>query len=269
MLHRFHAPALADREDSDAPIPLPADEAVHLTRVLRLGAGAEIAIFDGNGREFVATVEAAVRDRVVVRPGRRVDPAPEPRVRLTLVQAVLKADKFDAIVRDATMMGVRVIRPAIALRGNAPLAAVRRGAAVERWHRIAVASVKQCGRAVVPRIAAAAPLEAVLREDDSDAKLLLAEPDHASLKAGSTSSTASLKAGSTSFISLDVERLRQQPPPGSATLVIGPEGGWDPGEIEAARRHGFAPLTLGRRTLRADAAPLIAISVVQALWGDL
>jgi 16S rRNA (uracil1498-N3)-methyltransferase len=251
MLPRFFAPALADRDDSDAPIALPPDEAGHLTRVLRLRLGAEIAIFDGRGREFVAIVDEAVRDRALVRPVRRVEAAPEPRVRLTLVQAVLKADKLDAIVRDATMMGVSVIRPAITLRGNAPRAAVRRPAAVERWQRIAIAAVKQCGRAVVPQIDPATDLEAVLRDDASEAKLMLAEPELGASDA------------------LDSERLRQRKPPASATLVIGPEGGWEPGEIDLARRQGFAPLTLGRRTLRADAAPLIAISVVQAMWGDL
>lgn len=251
MLPRFYAPALADRDPADAPVALPAGEAEHLTRVLRLRAGAEVAIFDGRGREFVAIVDEAARDRVVVRPVRRVEAAAEPRVRLTLIQALLKADKLDAIVRDATMMGVSVIRPAIATRGNVPLAAVRRPAAVERWRRIAIASVKQCGRAVVPDIAPAADLEEVLSHDRSDVRLLLAEPSAAAAGA------------------IEVERLRAQPAPPSATLAIGPEGGWTSDEIAAALRHAFVPLTLGRRTLRADAAPIVAVSVVQTVWGDL
>ena len=250
MLPRFFAPALADRDDPVAPIALPPDEARHLTRVLRLQAGAEVALFDGRGREFVAIVHEAVRERAIVKPVRRIEPAAEPHVRFTLVQALLKADKLDAIIRDTTMMGVSAIRPAVTLRGNTSLAAARRPAAVERWRRIAVSSAKQCGRAVVPEIEPAADLEVIFAADVSAARLILAEPQL-------------VASGGT-----DVRQLQQHPWPASATVVIGPEGGWHPREIECARRHGFAPLTLGRRTLRADAAPLVVISVLQTIWGE-
>jgi 16S rRNA (uracil1498-N3)-methyltransferase len=63
--------------------------------------------------------------------------------------------------------------------------------------------------------------------------------------------------------------LRDEPRPESATIAVGPEGGWSDAEVRAALDAGWLPLTLGRRTLRADAVPIVAIGVLQAMWGDL
>src|SRR3954466_384581 len=110
MLPRFYAP---DLDPDAATIALPPDEALHLTRVLRLGPGDRIAVFDGRGREFLAPVAAASRDRVQVDLVEPVTAVPEARVPLTLAQAVLKGDRMDDVVRDATMMGVAAIDPII------------------------------------------------------------------------------------------------------------------------------------------------------------
>src|SRR6478672_2071241 len=101
-MHRFFAPAL---DPGDETVVLPRDEAEHLTRVLRLGAGDTVAVFDGRGHEFVARVTSALRRNVTVQIMSRVEPAVEPAVALTLVQAVLKGDKMDDVVRDAVMLG--------------------------------------------------------------------------------------------------------------------------------------------------------------------
>src|SRR5688500_1921768 len=107
VVHRFFAPAL---DPGDETVVLPKDEGEHLTRVLRLGPGDTVAIFDGRGQEFLARVVAAERRDVRVQVLSRVEPAIEPAVPLALVQAVLKADKMDDIVRDAVMMGVAAIQ---------------------------------------------------------------------------------------------------------------------------------------------------------------
>ena len=97
-MHRFFAPAL---DPGDETVTLPKDEAEHLTRVLRLGVGDTVAIFDGRGHEFLARVTSGARRDVRVQLLSRVEPAAEPPVPLTLAQAVLKADKMDDVVRDA------------------------------------------------------------------------------------------------------------------------------------------------------------------------
>ena len=144
-LPRFHAP---DLDAGSRFVRLPVDEANHLTRVLRLGVGDEVAVFDGRGREFRARVTAAAREVVDVELVAPLVPAAEPRVPLTLVQAVLKGDKMEAVIRDATMMGVTAIEPVITTRTIAR----QTGRDTQRWTRVAVSSAKQCGRATVPII---------------------------------------------------------------------------------------------------------------------
>jgi 16S rRNA (uracil1498-N3)-methyltransferase len=245
-VHRFFAPGL---HAGDELASLPRDESEHLTRVLRLGVGDTVAVFDGRGREFVARVVAAERPAVRVQILSRIDPAAEPAVALTLAQAVLKGDKMDDIVRDAVMLGVAAIQPIVSKRTEFTVAALLRGARVDRWKRVAVASVKQSRRAVVPEIRTPLTLETFLGEPPAALMLMHVEPG----------------AGA------GVERhraLRAQPIPPDAVVLVGPEGGWVEAEWAAAQQRGVRLMTLGDRTLRADAVPVAAISVLQFLWED-
>jgi 16S rRNA (uracil1498-N3)-methyltransferase len=242
VLPRFYAP-----EAGAGELRLPADEARHLTRVLRLGPGDEIAVFDGRGREFRARVATAGRSAVTVRVIEALDTVPEPRVRVTLAQAVLKGDRMDGVVRDATMLGASVILPILSTRSA--VATPVTPAARERWRRVAVSSCKQCRRAVVPEIPPSADFRRYVEDADAEARIILVEP----------------AAG---IESADPREVAQTASRG-LTLLVGPEGGWSDAERTAGLAAGFRPLTLGRRTLRADAAPLAALSILQFLLGDL
>ena len=156
MRPRFHLAEL-DREAGRGA--LADDEASHLIRVLRLGVGAEIDVFDGRGAMYRAAVAALTRDAVRVTILEAVAPAPEPAVRVTVAMSVLKGDKMDSVVRDVTMMGAAVVQPIVSTRSETSLATLAKAHRAERWQRIAVSSVKQCGRAVVPDIPL--PLESV------------------------------------------------------------------------------------------------------------
>ena len=278
MLPRFLAAAV-DRAAGTAT--LGADETHHLTHVMRLGAGAEVAVFDGRGREYRARVERLDRGGAVLRLIEPLTAAPEPAVRVTLAQAVLKGEKMDDVVRDATMMGVAAVQPLIgertvgrgSRRARPRIDADHTGPRIDadhtgpridadhvrprisadhagrRWRRIAVASAKQCGRAVVPEVAPTVAFGDVIAQDRSALRLLLAEP--------------SARAEATGLPSLAGTR------PESATLLVGPEGGWSSAEVDDAVRAGWTPVTLGRRTLRADAVAIVAVGVLQYLWGDL
>lgn len=246
-VHRFYAPAL---DPGDEAVALPRDEAEHLTRVLRLGVGDIVSVFDGRGREFLARVVSAHRRDVRVNLMSRVEPAGEPAVALTLAQAVLKADKMDDIIRDAVMLGAAAIQPIATKRTEVTVAALIKGARVDRWRRVAVASVKQSGRATLPEVRTPLTLETFLDEPATAMRLMLVEP------AATVASEA-------------LSSLRREPIPADATVLVGPEGGWVEGECEQARTHGVRLLTLGHRTLRADAVPVAAICVLQFLWGDL
>ena len=243
MLPRF----LAESIDADAGTArLTEDEARHLSQVLRLGTGDEVAVFDGSGREFRARVERAGKDGADLRLLEEFPAAPEPAVRLTLAQAAIKGDKMDDVVRDATMMGVAAIEPLVTEHTAAHMKA---GRAPERWRRVAIASAKQCRRAVVPAIGKGTAFPDWLAQDGAAMRLLLVEPS-AAVEGHPVSTLGSTR-------------------PASASLMVGPEGGWSVGEIEAAVRAGCVPITLGRRTLRADAVPIVAIGLLQFVWGDL
>ena len=99
-----------------------------------------MAVFDGRGHEFLARVVTAAARDVRVALLSRVDAAPEPPVRLALAQAVLKGEKMDDVVRDAVMLGVSAIQPLVTKRTDVTVAAILRGARVERWGRVAIAS---------------------------------------------------------------------------------------------------------------------------------
>lgn len=242
--HRFYAPG-ASRIDQT--VALPPGEARQLRRVLRLGRDATVRAFDGRGREFVARVQAADRAGVVIRTLEAVEPASEPAVRLELALAMLKGRAAGAVVRDATMLGVAAIQPLTTAR---TLGGAGPDGAVDRWRAIAVASAKQCRRAVVPTVRPAIPFTQLVARRPPGLALMLVEPAAAGPHAG-------------------IRAVAERPAPACATIAVGPEGGWTQAEVEAAGGAGFLLLTLGARTLRADAAPAAALAVLQYVWGDL
>ena len=244
MVPRLYVPSLDPR---DRTVELPEEEAAHLRRVLRVKAGAAVRLFDGRGREVAARVTSVDRASVLAEVGDPVPAAPEWRVRVTLAQAVLKGDKIDDVIRDAVMMGVAAVQPLLTARTDVPAAAFSHGRRIERWQRIAVASSKQCGRAVVPPVLAPRALKECLDASQADTTLMLVEPAAApSAAAGAWPPTAV---------------------PASAMVLVGPEGGWTDEEVALALSAGYLPVSLGPRTLRADAAAIVALSVLQYIWG--
>jgi len=262
-------------DPGDESVDLPRDEAEHLTRVLRLGVGDTVAVFDGRGREFLAKVALAAKRQVRVQLLSRLEPASEPVVAITLVQAVLKADKMDDVVRDAVMLGVTAIQPIVTRRSENTVAALMRGARVERWQRVALASVKQSRRAVLPEVRMPLTLETYLGDPPAALRLMLVEPaaagnvdgTHRHGQGGEGSEAA--EAGEEAEPVRTLSFLQGQRPPHDAAVLVGPEGGWTHDECAAAERNGVQLVTLGQRTLRADAVPIAAISVLQFLWGEL
>jgi 16S rRNA (uracil1498-N3)-methyltransferase len=246
MLPRLYAP---DLEDGGETVTLPPEEARHVVSVLRLGAGASVAIFDGHGLEYRGAIERVERGTVRVRRLEPIEPAPEPGVRVTVAQAVLKGDRMDDAVRDLAMMGATAIQPLASRRTTLSIGALARSRGRDRWRRIAIASVKQCRRAVVPDILEPTAFDQLVERDQSERRIILIEP-----AAGEPGASLETIAG---------------PPPSSALIAIGPEGGWTADEIALALSRGFVPITLGRRTLRADAVPIVALGILLYVWGEL
>jgi 16S rRNA (uracil1498-N3)-methyltransferase len=238
---RVYAPdAARDR----STVRLPADEAHHLMHVLRMAVGDAVGVFDGAGREWSGCIVSADRSGVAVELVAPIDPVPEPVVHIVLAIGLLKGDQMDAVVRDATMLGVAEIVPMVTARVAVSGHARDSGKAVERWTRVAIASARQCGRAVVPRIAPVTPFETVVAQMVRDVTIIAIEPALAD--------------------------LGTNPPyvrPKRALVLVGPEGGWSAAEVESARKSGAHARQLGPRTLRAESAPIVLLSSLWTEWG--
>lgn len=250
MRPRFFLPNVADTGVG----LLPEDEASHLTRVLRLGVGDEIDVFDGAGHMFRARVESVEGARVAVRTLGAAPAAPEAAVRVTLVMAVLKGDKMDDVVRDATMMGVVVLQPVVSARSEVRVASLARARRVERWRRIAVSSAKQCGRAIVPDVRPPVELKTWIVESADRTDVGRPRPKRQPAIVFQEPSLGGTTA------------LRDLPRADAVQLVVGPEGGWSEDEHAAFEAAGFRAVSLGGRTLRADVAPLVAMAAVFEAW---
>ena len=242
---RFHVPELTSAAER---VELPEDEAEHLTRVLRLGVGDEVDVFDGRGGLWRAEIVHAGKKSATVRVIARGEPARELGVQLSLVVSVLKGDKIDDVVRDAVMMGIASIRPVTSERSETSLAVIARSMRIARWQRIAVASAKQCGRAVVPVVHSAVPLDWYLGEKADAARVFCVEP------------SAALG---------ELRPAQAIPRSGAVDVIVGPEGGWSVAEVASAHDSGAILMSLGARTLRADAVPIVALTALLTTWGEL
>ena len=238
---RFHAPAAAP----GARIALPEHSAHHARDVLRLRAGMPVRVFDGAGNEFEAHLEEVSRNRVSLRVGQPVAAAPESPLRIVLAPAVLKGDGMDWIVQKAVELGVTELWPMVTARTDPASRPALRGTRHKRWSKVAAGAAEQCGRAVVPLVAATTGFEELLARRFEGLKLLLLER-------------------------LSGPGLGRLPPPETAVLLaVGPPGGWEPRELQQAEAAGFALQGLGPRVLRSETAAIAALALAQALWGDL
>jgi 16S rRNA (uracil1498-N3)-methyltransferase len=245
---RFYAPGARDPGET---VELPEEEAEHLTRVLRLKAGDPVRVFNGRGSEFEARVERSGRRKVCVTLECRAAAGIEPRIPVTVLQAALKTDSMDAVVRDAVMMGAAAIQPVLAARSETTLAALTRGRRQDRWMRIAIAAAKQCGRATVPPVHEPLILDAALAQLGGPFPL----PAMMFVEPGLPEAATPLHA------------IAPDPPP-HATILLGPEGGWAPDEIRAAATRARL-VTLRLPTIRANAMPAVAMAALYASWGAI
>jgi 16S rRNA (uracil1498-N3)-methyltransferase len=246
VLPRFYAPAL---QPESARVALDADESHHLAHVLRLTRGAAARVFDGRGHEWEATVASLDKRGAVLDGLRPVTPLGESRVAITVIAGLLRGAAMDTLVRDAVVLGVRHVIPALTEHSSVSRRADAAAGLTARWHRLAIAACKQCGRASMPEIHPPEALAAAL-DRPAGVALILVEP------------TAQVDA---------IHRLEDVGPrarEAGATIAIGPEGGWTRAELESAARAGFRPWSLGSLVLRAESVPVAALSIARYAWEE-
>ena len=230
---------------SDLELPLPAAGAYHVARVLRLREGAALALFDGTGNEFRAEIARVVGDVVTVRVGTQLPATGESPLRITLIQGVSRSERMDWALQKATELGVSAIAPVLTARSVVRLDAKQAEKKRGHWQGIVIGACEQCGRSRLPNVAAPIPMRDYLGTVRKEGLRLVLSP----VAPGSLAGLMSL--------------------PSKVELLIGPEGGLDDDELAAAEKAGFMPVRLGPRVLRTETAAVVALSVLQALWGDL
>ena len=231
---RFHLPPECIH---DAVAELPPDQCHYLRNVLRLGKGDEVEVFDGTGAAYAGRIEVAGRRvRVIeLKPLAHGEPAPT----LLLAAAIIKPARFEWMLEKATELGVDEFLPLITKYSEFRTGNANLEARLGRWQRIVCQACQQCGRALVPAV----------RSPISFADFLALEDLR-----GFTRLLCYEKGG---------VPLRSLTPAGPIALCVGPEGGWDPGEVDAAQQAEFKPVSLGRSTLRAETAALAAITLIR------
>ena len=214
----------------------------HIARALRMGPGDSLILFDGSGGEYPATIQSVDKKSVSVSTAELHDHSVESALRVELGIAVSRGERMDWVVQKATELGVHAITPLFTERTEVKLKGDRAAKKLRHWQQVAISACEQCGRNRLPLIKEFAAIGEWLSDTEAQRKFVLHHRNNARADGDA---------------------------PESVALLIGPEGGLSEGEIEAAQAQGFEALQLGPRVLRTETAPLAALAILQARWGDM
>ncbi|MGF1747274.1 MULTISPECIES: 16S rRNA (uracil(1498)-N(3))-methyltransferase [Vibrio] len=225
-------------------LALSEDASNHIGRVLRMKEGQDVLLFDGSGHEFPATIDEVTKKSVTVALTNKVANSIESPLDLHLGQVVSRGDKMEFTIQKSVELGVNTITPLISERCGVKLDPKRFEKKMQQWQKIAISACEQCGRNTVPTIRPIMSLEQWCAEPSEALKLNL----HPRAK-------------------YSINTLPE--PINKVRLLIGPEGGLSPQEIEMTEQYQFEETLLGPRVLRTETAALTAITALQVRFGDL
>jgi 16S rRNA (uracil1498-N3)-methyltransferase len=226
-------------------IALP-DPVAHHAWVVRLQPGAELTLFNGDGGEYLAELDALDRNGATARILDFVERDRELPYEVTLAQALPEAAKMDWIIEKAVELGVAAIQPLAAQRCVVRLSAERAEKRQAHWQGVIVAASEQSGRNRLARLGALDNFAGWIAQSDLHKRVLL-----------TPRATQALP-----------DWARHQPPQ-ALTLLIGPEGGYTDAEEDAAIARGAIALSIGPRVLRTETAGIAAVAALNALWGGM
>lgn len=243
-MHRFFVPPSWLQDEL---ISLTGPLVHQLGRVLRMRPGDHIVLLDNSGWAVEVELDQLTAHSVQAHPIHRWQPQTEPRTHLCLYQALTSEKKLDWVLQKGTELGVARFAPVITRRSL--LQGDVSGKKLERWQRILTEAAEQSGRARLPELAPPMPLEQALANITGDLSLIAtvaspAQPLRAALES-------------------------QETVPQQVNLFIGPEGGFEVGEVELARQQGVQPISLGPRILRTETAGIVALTAILYALGEL
>lgn len=227
-------------------ITLTGENARH-AKVLRLKAGEQVCVSNGQGREWICSVEGCQDNAVLLRVLEACASGSEPRVSVSVYMAFPKADKLEHVIQKATELGAAEIVAFPSARCVSRQDEKSLKKKLERWQKIAASAAEQSGRGRIPQVTTAASFsEALERAAQADRALLFYEHEQA----------------------VTLSMALNKGPYTSVSLMTGPEGGLETAEVEKARQAGLTVCTLGKRILRCETAPLCALSAVMYDAGE-
>lgn len=220
-------------------------DAHHIARVLRMRVGEPLTLCDSEGTDYHCTVEAIAEGEVTARILRREPTESEPTVKVTLYQGLPKSEKMDLIVQKCVEIGITKVVPVAMARSIVRLKADEGAKKAARWQKIAAEAAGQSGRGIVPQVAEPITLKQAIAELGDTAAVVFYEGGGVPVSQVVTAET------------------------GEVAMFIGPEGGFDAAEIEQLQAAGVTVATLGKRILRCETAPLVALSVIMQITGNM
>ncbi len=231
-------------------ISITGKEARHITNVLRMKKGEKLTLMNGKGHLFESTIETLHYKEVKVKINKSIPPLPPSPIEISLAQALTKAGPMNYLIQKITELGISSIHLFSSQRTIIRLKPDHLENKMGHWMEIMKSASKQCGRAILPEVNPPLPFGELIKSvpDKKTLKLLLWEnEDKTDLK----------------------KLLRSMSPLPRIFVIIGPEGGFTPNEINLAREAGFQTISLGKRILRAETAAMSLVSIIQYEWGDL
>lgn len=210
--------------------------------------GEIVTVKDPKGREFRGRIVALGDTVATLHLFEELKKPTEPPFDLWLLQALPDKERMELIIQKATELGVKVIVPFKSSRSISLEEREARQPKAHRWGHVALKATKQCRRAYLPYVAPYCRFEEALKAAEGfERKLMLYEGEGRSLASA----------------------IRNTPPPSRVALLVGPEGGWDQGEVKKARASGFTVCGLGGRILRTETAAIAACAILMYEWGGL
>ncbi len=189
-------------------------------------------------------VESVERHHVSLTIGKYRPMERESPLHITLALGIMRGERMDMVIQKSVELGVAALAPLTTECSGVILEGTRRKQRLQHWRKVAARACEQCGRNRIPGVSAITQLVTWIGENGGERSLLLSPGAHPEI------AQTALSAG-------------------PMVLLSGPEGGFSALEVELVRRAGFRAVSLGPRTLRADTAPLAALGILQARWGDL
>lgn len=226
------------------PVVITGDAHHHLRNVLRVKPGARVQLLDGSGNYCnteIISVDTKQSTATVLGRGNK----PQSGLKVALMQALPKGDKFDMVLQKGTELGVHRFQPILTEHAIPNLSPERMQKKVQRWQRIVSEAARQSRRYTLPEVAQPQPLVEALAEQSSAFKLILWESG-----------------------AVPIAQAMPSEPPDEVRLLIGPEGGFSEREVTAATKAGYQAIHLGPRILRTETAGLAATPILQYLYGD-